>query len=102
MARGDDQVSCEVEGDVVVMDLNRQEFYALNPTASAVWRLLEAPRSVDDVVGGLVDQFRVERERCARETAVLIERLEERRVLRRVPSSDRVDDGVTGQRNSPV
>lgn len=50
----------EVEGEIVALDLRRQNYLAVNRTGAALWPLLArgAPRS--DLVATLVDRFDVE------------------------------------------
>lgn len=69
------QADCEIEGEAVVMSLEREEFYALNPTASDIWRLTGEPTTVAAIVDDLVGRYRVDVATCTREVRELIDRM---------------------------
>jgi hypothetical protein len=62
-----------VEGDVVVTNLAQCKCFALNGTASAVWKALEAPATIDQICGTLRGDFDVGEEQCRSEVAALID-----------------------------
>lgn len=47
-----DQVSCDLEGELVILSLASGSYYGLSRTAAAVWRLLDKPI----LFGQLVDE----------------------------------------------
>jgi hypothetical protein len=69
------QADCEIEGESVVMSLEREEFYALNTTASEIWRLTEEPTTVAAIVDDLLSRYRVDAVTCVREVCELIDRM---------------------------
>lgn len=64
VARSDAQVSCLVDGSMVLMNVERDEFYDLNETASAVWEVLSEPRSFVALCDELLEAFDVDRATC--------------------------------------
>jgi hypothetical protein len=58
-------VSAEVDGSLVLLDLETLVYHSLNGTAAAVWSLLEEPRRESSVVEDLCKLYRVEQEQCA-------------------------------------
>ncbi len=49
VARSDEQVSAELDGEVVLMNTVTGDYFTMNDVASHIWSLLEEPRSVADV-----------------------------------------------------
>ena len=47
----------EVEGEVVVLDVDRAEFLAVNRSGAALWGLLAEGASRDQLVGVLVERY---------------------------------------------
>ena len=47
----------KLEEDTIVVDPARREVHLLNPTATRLWELLAAPRSLDDLVTVLSDEY---------------------------------------------
>ena len=72
----DEQVSCELSGEVVVLSLRSGEYFGLNPVAAAVWALVQSPRTVLEIRDALLEQFAgVSEEKCTEELLPLIEEL---------------------------
>ena len=74
-------VSAEVEGSLVLLDLDTLVYHSLNRTASAIWTALEEPSTADAVAGRLQERFEVEPEHCARSVEALIAQLATRRLV---------------------
>jgi hypothetical protein len=47
----------KLEEDTIVVDPARREVHLLNPTATRLWELLAAPRSLDDLVTVLSNEY---------------------------------------------
>ena len=47
----------KLDEDTIVVDPRRREVHLLNETASRVWELLASPRSIDELVSLLVEEF---------------------------------------------
>lgn len=47
----------EIDGEIFLVEPESEEVYYLDRTASALWRLLEAPRSFDDIRAVFRDAF---------------------------------------------
>ncbi|HEU0302899.1 MAG TPA: PqqD family protein [Longimicrobium sp.] len=55
-----DQVSCELEGEAVILSLGNGVYYGLNPVGATVWKLLEEPRTVAELRDAIVAEYEVE------------------------------------------
>lgn len=86
-----EQISCELSGEVVVLSLRNGEYFGLNPVAAAVWTLLQLPRSVREVRDELLSRFSgITPEQCALEVLSLLEELRRMELLE------------VGERGSPI
>jgi hypothetical protein len=73
-----EQVSCELSGEVVVLSLKSGEYYGLNAVAAAAWSLMEEPRTVLELRDALLEEFTgVSAAECTAELLTLIEELRE-------------------------
>lgn len=54
-----------IDQELVALDRERGECFGFNETAAAVWRLLDRPRSRDDLVSALMAEFDVAEADCA-------------------------------------
>ncbi|WP_042699145.1 PqqD family protein [Azospirillum sp. B506] len=55
--RKPDVLAADVNGEVVMMNAALGEYYGLNPVASDIWRRLDRPTVVADMVRDLVDSY---------------------------------------------
>lgn len=77
VASTSDQVSTEVKGETVLLQLKNGKYYSLNRVGSVVWARLNEPTAVADVVDAVVKQFDVERAQCERDVMQLLGLLED-------------------------
>ena len=70
-----DQVSSDLDGDAVILNLNSGVYFGLNPVGARVWELLQQPRTIDEICGAVRQEFEVEPERCQRDLINLIEQM---------------------------
>ena len=70
-----DQVSCDLAGEAAILNIKNGVYYGLDPVGARIWRLIQQPRSVDEVRETLVDEYEVEPERCAQDLVALLEQL---------------------------
>jgi hypothetical protein len=65
-APSEDVVAREIEGDIVIVPLvagicdAEDELYTLNPTAKAVWNMLDGQRTLGQVAAALIEEFDAE------------------------------------------
>lgn len=62
--RNQDWVGTEVEDSFVMINLSTGKYLTLNPTAKAVWSLLETPRTQVEITHQLMDEFSVSEQEC--------------------------------------
>jgi hypothetical protein len=68
------------DGNLVLLDRD-YEFLRLNETASRIWELLEEPRSADDLVAVLSEEFGITTDVCREGLLPVLETLEQRGLL---------------------
>lgn len=69
-----DQVSCDLAGDAVILNLHSGVYYGLNEVGAQVWELIKSPVRVAAICERLVADYDVERARCEQDLlAVLLE-----------------------------
>lgn len=47
----------EIDGEVVVMDLDRGDFFSLTGTAAAIWRKIDGTRSRSVLIAELAEEY---------------------------------------------
>jgi hypothetical protein len=61
-----DQLSSEVGGETVILNLPAGLYFGLDEVGTRVWALVQRPLSVDRICEALMQEFDVETERCER------------------------------------
>lgn len=51
------QISCAVAEEAVLLSMQTGEYYGLNPVAASIWKLIQEPRTLHDVLDALLDEY---------------------------------------------
>jgi len=72
-----EQVSAELDGEAVVLNLKDGVYFGLNPVGSRVWSLLkEAPKSVAELRQTILAEYDVGYEECDKDLRSLLDALQ--------------------------
>jgi hypothetical protein len=67
------QISCEVGDEAVLLNAEDGEYYGLNPVAASVWRTISEPRSLDTVRDALLAEYSgISPDECERALLALV------------------------------
>ncbi len=93
-----DQVSCELDGEAVILSLDDAVYYGVNETALAIWNLVQKPAFVWEIRDEIVRQFQIESDVCERDILNLLGQLKDCSLLQIVSASEnsRPDEGSQG------
>jgi hypothetical protein len=71
-----EQVSCDLSGEVVILNMRNGEYFGLNPVGARVWELLQSHHSVQQILEVLLEEYPdVDRETCTADLFRLLEEL---------------------------
>lgn len=70
-----DQISCDLVGEVILLNLNSGKQFLLDGVGAAIWRLIREPRSLDELQSSLLRQYDVDKEQCQSDLLEWIQRL---------------------------
>ena len=65
-------VSCQMNDEVAILDLDRSLYFGLEGAAVQIWTALDQPRSVSELCDGIVAAFEVSRAACEADTIQLL------------------------------
>ena len=65
----------DIDGDKVMMDLEKGQYFALNSVGSRIWEEIQSPVKISDVVDTLLYEYDVDRETCESSVIEFIEGL---------------------------
>lgn len=72
-----------VDGEAVLLNTQSGIYYGMNKTASAVWNLLEVPKTVEEIVLELLKRFSVEHETLSRDIEEVVMSLGTKHLIER-------------------
>ncbi|HEX6924136.1 MAG TPA: PqqD family protein [Longimicrobiaceae bacterium] len=75
------QVSAEVHGETVILQVETGRYYGLDEVGSRVWNMLDQPRTPREIADRLVEEFDVDRERCEADLDDLLRGFLERKLI---------------------
>lgn len=75
MRKSADQVSCELNGEVAILNLKSTLYFGLDQVGATVWEALDEPRTARELCQALLDKFDVDEERCHEDILDLLGRL---------------------------
>ncbi len=64
-----------MDNEVVMMSIDKGNYYGLNPVAAEIWEMLKEPMTIQSICDRLMIEFDVELDKCYNEVIVFIEKL---------------------------
>lgn len=83
LVRSADLVASEMDGDLVMMDMSRGEYYGLGGVGPRLWALLEQPHSLAELVDAICREYAVEASVCRADILGFLEQLAAHGAVRR-------------------
>lgn len=79
--QGSDPVCAEVDGEMVMMSIEKGNYYGLDGIGTRIWQLIAEPVSVSKLCEILLTEFAVDRETCEADVLKFLARMEERNLI---------------------
>ncbi|MCE5344146.1 MAG: lasso peptide biosynthesis PqqD family chaperone [Eubacteriales bacterium] len=64
IVKKDGIVTAQMDGNIVTMSVENGRYYGFNGTASAIWKFLDAPIAVGELITKLTDDYTISEEQC--------------------------------------
>lgn len=62
----------EVDEEMVIVDLEIQEFYGLNLVGASIWKLIQQPQLVSDIQQKIAAEYKIELEQCRQDVLAFL------------------------------
>lgn len=69
------QVSCDLDGETAILNLENGVYYGLNPVGARIWNFLQEPRTFAEIRGVLLEEYDVEATRLEKDLRILVAQL---------------------------
>lgn len=70
-----EQVSADLAGEAVILNLKNGVYYGLNQLGARTWNLIQGPKRVSEIRDALLEEYEVEPDRCERDLLALLQDL---------------------------
>ncbi len=75
------QVSSDLAGETVILNVSDGVYYGLDPVGTRIWTLVQEPRTVTDIHHQLLEEYDVTSERCMEDLLHLLAELREHELI---------------------
>ncbi len=75
VTKSPDQISCELDGEVAILNLKSTLYFGLDRVGATVWDALDEPKTAADLCRAVLDRFDVADDRCREDVLELLTRL---------------------------
>lgn len=79
--RSSDVMASQVDNELVMMDVERGMYYALNPVGADIWERLTEPQTVADLCAQLMQQYDVDQATCEADVLAVLNEMAENGLL---------------------
>lgn len=74
----------ELEGSVVIVDINTEECLSFNELASFIWQNIDGKNSISDIITQIIDQYDVNQEQAEKDTKQFLKTCHEKGLIENV------------------
>jgi hypothetical protein len=67
-----DQVSSDLSGESVILNLKSGTYFGLNEVGSSIWQFIQEPKTVSDVCESILAEYDVDAQTCEAEVQALL------------------------------
>ena len=82
IARNDEIIFSDMDDEMVMMSIDKGEYYGVNPVGRRIWELLASPGPVAGICDTLCREYNVTEEQCNREVLDFLNHLLEKEVIK--------------------
>jgi len=80
-SRNPDIIDSEIDDEIVMMDVERGNYFGLNVVGSSIWQSLEELQTVESLVDIIIEEYDVSREKCKKDITPFIEQMLKSKLL---------------------
>lgn len=68
----------KIDDEVILMSIEADSYFGLDPIASRIWELLEQPKTLDELVALLMEEYEVDASTCTEDVRALLGDLQDK------------------------
>lgn len=76
-----DVVSCDLQEETAILNMKDGVYYGLDEVGTSIWKLIQKPVTIGDILKELLDTYDVDREECQSDIYDLLVEMAEKGLL---------------------
>jgi hypothetical protein len=72
---------CDLSEGAVILDLRSGVYYSLDPVGTYIWKLIQEPRTVSEIMAAVLDEYDVDERSCEQDLERLFGEMRERNLI---------------------
>lgn len=65
----------ELNGEKVMMNLDKGKYFMLNETGSVIWDAINEPKSISEIIESIINEYDIDKETCQSKVLEYLEKL---------------------------
>ena len=74
-------IESEIDGDIVLMNIYNNEYYSMDSIGSSIWKMLEEPKTIAEIIEQLLEKYDVSPETCEKDTLKFLNQLLDKQII---------------------
>ena len=74
-------VVSEIDGETVMMSVERGNYYGMDLIGSRIWEIVKEPQSLNDIVKHLTKEYNVSKDQCEKDVIEYLIKLSEENII---------------------
>jgi hypothetical protein len=79
--KGEEYIASEIDGEVVMMNIENGTYISLVGSSKTIWNLLDEVKTINQLIDELTAKYDVSRELCEKDVLPFIEQLIENKIV---------------------
>lgn len=75
------QVSSDLAGEAVILDMPSGTYYGLNAVGASIWQLVQVPKTVTQIRDAVLDEYEIDADTCEGDLFTLLGDLHEKGLI---------------------
>ena len=72
VARMPEQVSCDLSGEAVILNLNSGIYYGMDEIGALIWNALDEPRTLEYIRDTILSDYQIDSDTCERDIVAFL------------------------------
>lgn len=81
VSRRNDIDTTDLNGEIVMMDLEKGRYFSLNGVGSRIWEIIEEPIGINKIVDCLLEEYDVNRNECEENVLEFLDKLDDANII---------------------